>query len=304
VAWLAAASGALARVATALGDPEGAAVHSERAESLLQALDDVHWDEQDGAYYDVGMHSERGAFRDLAVIRCASARDQNDGVDEAVAPELLQQGARDLCPSHHPRFLWPIGDGAGNILTRPTYIESDADKSIQFVRRVGVVNIFPMLLRLLPEDSPRLPRMLDLLADKNKLWSKHGMRSLGKEDMCVVLPFWKPHPSTITCLLTMLRCTRCACLPACMSCGVVLGRFYQRENAPGDAPYWRGYVWAPINYLALQSLHHYAHSSLTPPATAQRAQEMYSELRTNLLDTILGSYHQTGFYWEQYATYF
>jgi hypothetical protein len=60
---------------------------------LLQALDDVHWDEQDGAYYDVGMHSERGAFRDLAVIRCASARDQNDGVDEAVAPELLQQGA-------------------------------------------------------------------------------------------------------------------------------------------------------------------------------------------------------------------
>ena len=94
------------------------------------------------------------------------------------------------------------------------------------------------------------------------------------------------------------------CLPACMSCGVVLGRFYQRENAPGDAPYWRGYVWAPINYLALQSLHHYAHSSLTPPATAQRAQEMYSELRTNLLDTILGSYHQTGFYWEQYATYF
>lgn len=215
MAWLAAASGALARVATALGDPEGAAVHSERAESLLQALDDVHWDEQDGAYYDVGMHSERGAFRDLAVIRCASARDQNDGVDEAVAPELLQQGARDLCPSHHPRFLWPIGDGAGNILTRPTYIESDADKSIQFVRRVGVVNIFPMLLRLLPEDSPRLPRMLDLLADKNKLWSKHGMRSLGKEDMCVVLPFWKPHPSTITCLLTMLRCTRCACLPAC-----------------------------------------------------------------------------------------
>jgi mannosyl-oligosaccharide glucosidase len=153
-------------------------------DSLLQALDDVHWDDRDGAYYDVGMHSEQGAFRNLAVIRCASSRDQNDAIDEAVAPELLQQGARDLCPSHHPRFLWPVGDGAGNILTRPTYIESDADKSVQFVRRVGVVNIFPMLLRLLPEDSPRLPRMLDLLADKSKLWSAHGMRSLGKTDMC------------------------------------------------------------------------------------------------------------------------
>lgn len=186
---MAAASGALARVATALGDHEGAAVHSGRMDSLLQALDDVHWDDRDGAYYDVGMHSEQGAFRNLAVIRCASSRDQNDAIDEAVAPELLQQGARDLCPSHHPRFLWPVGDGAGNILTRPTYIESDADKSVQFVRRVGVVNIFPMLLRLLPEDSPRLPRMLDLLADKSKLWSAHGMRSLGKADMCA-----RSHP--------------------------------------------------------------------------------------------------------------
>ena len=35
-------------------------------------------------------------------------------------------------------------------------------------------------------------------------------------------------------------------------------RFYQRENAPGDAPYWRGYIWMPINYLALQALHTYA----------------------------------------------
>jgi hypothetical protein len=210
VAWLAAASGALARVATALGDDAGAAVHSKRVTNLLRALDDVHWDDQDGAYYDVGLHSERGTFRNLAVIRCASARDQNDAVDETVAPELLQQGARDLCPSHHPRFLWPIGDGAGNILTRPTYIESDADKSVQFVRRVGVVNIFPMLLRLLPEDSPRLPRMLDLLADKDKLWSAHGMRSLGKRDMCVRrIPsdYLLPAPRSSNAFI----CLRCAC---------------------------------------------------------------------------------------------
>ena len=137
VAWLAAASGALGRISTALGDAKGAAVHLEREASLLGALDDVHWDDRDGAYYDVGMHSEQGEFRDLAVIRCASAQNQNDGVDFAVAPELLQSGSRDLCPDHHPRFLWPVGDGAGNILTRPTYMES-SDKSVQFVKRASL----------------------------------------------------------------------------------------------------------------------------------------------------------------------
>lgn len=142
----------------------------------------VHWSERDGAYFDVGVHSERGVFRNLAVIRCASASNQNDGVDEAVLPELLQQGGANLCPTHHPRYLWPIGDGNGGILMRPVYIESNADKAVQFVPRVGVLNVFPLLLRLLPPDSPRLPRLLDLLADEDKLWSPHGMRSLGRAD--------------------------------------------------------------------------------------------------------------------------
>ena len=45
------------------------------------------------------------------------------------------------------------------------------------------VEMFLPLQRLLPGDSPRLPRMLDLLADRDKLWSDHGMRSLGANDM-------------------------------------------------------------------------------------------------------------------------
>lgn len=55
----------------------------------------------------------------------------------------------------------------------------------------------------------------------------------------------------------------------------------------------------PINYLAVQALHHYASDAGTPTATAARALELYTELRTNLLTTVLGEYHRTGFFWEQ-----
>ena len=34
--------------------------------------------------------------------------------------------------------------------------------------------------------------------------------------------------------------------------------FYGQENAPGDAPYWRGAIWMPINFLALRALKHYS----------------------------------------------
>jgi mannosyl-oligosaccharide glucosidase len=55
----------------------------------------------------------------------------------------------------------------------------------------------------------------------------------------------------------------------------------------------------PINYLAAQALHHYAHEPSTPTATAVRADELYRELRSNLLNTVIGEYHRTGFFWEQ-----
>ena len=35
-------------------------------------------------------------------------------------------------------------------------------------------------------------------------------------------------------------------LPGHVACG--------RANAPGDAPYWRGAIWVPINYLAAAGL--------------------------------------------------
>ena len=87
--------------------------------------------------------------------------------------------------------------------------------------------------------------------------------------------------------------------------------FYQRSNAPGDNPYWRGPIWININYLALKALYAYkgsvyagdredVRSVAVFDANRARCRSVYGRLRSNVVRTILSSYSSTGFFWEQY----
>ena len=40
------------------------------------------------------------------------------------------------------------------------------------------MNLFPLLLRLVPPDAPQLPSQLAALRDPEGVWSPHGLRSL------------------------------------------------------------------------------------------------------------------------------
>ncbi|WFD29638.1 mannosyl-oligosaccharide glucosidase [Malassezia sp. CBS 17886] len=62
--------------------------------------------------------------------------------------------------------------------------------------------------------------------------------------------------------------------------------------------YWRSAIWLPINYLVLGALHG-KYMAEPGPAQAQ-AQELYQELRANVVRTVLGEYIRTGYTWEQY----
>ncbi|KZV80745.1 glycoside hydrolase [Exidia glandulosa HHB12029] len=44
----------------------------------------------------------------------------------------------------------------------------------------GYLSLFPLLLGLLPPDSPHLGPILDLMSDPERLWSDYGLRSLSK----------------------------------------------------------------------------------------------------------------------------
>lgn len=53
---------------------------------------------------------------------------------------------------------------------------------IQHVNHIGYISLFPMLLGLLPSESPRLSLLLSALKNVDTLWSPHGVRSLSKSD--------------------------------------------------------------------------------------------------------------------------
>lgn len=50
---------------------------------------------------------------------------------------------------------------------------------------------------------------------------------------------------------------------------------YMKRNTEHDPPYWRGQIWANINYLALSALKHY---SVKGPHAA-RAMDLHIRLK-------------------------
>ena len=74
--------------------------------------------------------------------------------------------------------------------------------------------------------------------------------------------------------------------------------FYDKYNTEADPPYWRSHVWLNINYLALKSLFFYKE---TKGPFSGMANQVYTELRNNLIKNVLKEYRETGYLWENYS---
>jgi mannosyl-oligosaccharide glucosidase len=188
--WMTKATAVMARLESVLRDTEYAlppasealalmAQYQSQHEYLLQRLDELHWSAEHHGFFDVGVNNEDGYFSQELVFRCSNPQDQSTR-DVLVPMEAVRQRKQDFCPPSHPKPLFPLGDGQGKYKIVERLVMQDA--TLSHIPRVGYVAIFPLLMKLLDPYSPKLGAVLDMLEDPQKLWTDHGLRSIGLTD--------------------------------------------------------------------------------------------------------------------------
>ncbi|KAJ9463431.1 Mannosyl-oligosaccharide glucosidase [Diplonema papillatum] len=172
-----------------------------------------------------------------------------------VAPLLSAAQMGDFCPASHPHFLWPLAAPDGQgLMTRMKFVSAGAPEPGLLTEHAGYVSLMPVLLKVIPYEGSE--ERVDAV-----------IRAMGDERML------GPHG---------LRSLSTA------------SPLYQTENAPGDAPYWRGAMWINMNYLALDALKHYEDLGSEAAATFRLL------LQKRIGRSVVDSYNSTGFFWEQY----
>ena len=143
---------------------QAAATHSLHPPASPGSLEPLHWNAATKTFCDYGRHCNKGTYVPHVVVKCASA----DGAQQTEHLAKMQdlQAKNPKCPATHPKYLFPLGDGAGGLMQREKFVPV-VTKS-QFVEHTGYVSLFPLFLHTLPPDSPLLGSLLDLLEDKNK----------------------------------------------------------------------------------------------------------------------------------------
>lgn len=211
------------------------------------------------------------------------------------------------CPASHPNFQWPLGDGSGGLLLQGAVVAPRARggggsgsvaPAAMEARHIGYVTLFPLLLGLLEPD----------LADALPVAAVTGGASGDDALHGATLGVYGGDSGKLAALLRLMTDPRQLWSPFGLRSLSASDLFYRQANAPGDSPYWRGAVWMPINFLALQALQRYAgHPGLALPLRAA-CTDAYAKLRANLLGAVLaaweaplpGSDGGQGSIWEHY----
>ena len=217
--WMALASGVMADVARALGEPWQEYEATRKVLSDNKLLDELHWSASHQRYSDYGLHTDAVKL-------------------ERPPRPAVKPGQRPPPPADKER------------VTKREPVKGFVDKTF------GYVSLFPFLVRIIRPDSPKLDRILTDIRDPDLLWTNFGLRSLAKNSP-----------------------------------------LYAKHNTEHDPPYWRGYIWININYMAVSALHHYANE---PGPYQTKAVGLYQELRRNLIENVFKQFETTGFIWENY----
>ncbi|CAM9798353.1 unnamed protein product, partial [Phaeothamnion confervicola] len=267
--WMAMACRVMGRLQATIRPPgvEGAAEgtaawldvpYEAIAKELTVVYERVHWDRGSQAYFDRGLHSAGGEIVEEVVVRCSADGGGGGGGGRTVDVGASQADLQTGMFRCPPDF--------------PRLLYPLGDGRGGLLTRERLVGGGRPKLQAVKHFGyvSLFPLLLRLLPARSKRL-RHVLDSLTDPNL-----LWSPHG---------LRSLSADDL------------FYQRSNAPGDEPYWRGHIWINVNFLALRALRHYADAVGPHRAVAADA---YARLRENVLRTVLGEFHRTGFFWEQY----
>ncbi|XP_062567869.1 mannosyl-oligosaccharide glucosidase-like [Saccostrea cucullata] len=137
--WMAMASGVLANIAKRIGEDSSA--YEKIYEDLTdnELLDRLHWDSKQKIFSDYGLHAnDIDIYSDDGVLI--------DNID------MFSPTSKFYYVHAHPTF--------------------------RYTGIFGYVSLYPLMLKILDSDSPRLEKMLSDLRKEDLLWTKYGIRSL------------------------------------------------------------------------------------------------------------------------------
>ena len=274
--WVSFSAQALSGMATFAGDKKGAA-HYEAIAKRLRDVDHLTHLHVFRENHDELTHSppknnftiEDGMFLDwgrhsegvrLEWVTIEEEEESADDEDEQSIHAKRQQQQNTNKKKKRRRRNIPQRSFLRTVQDEPEY---------QYVPQYGYNSMFPLALRLLPVPTGAAGE------------AEEGLRLLVRQLELLADPrlCWSPYG-----LRSLAK-------------GASL---YGEYNTQYDAPYWRGPIWMNVNYLIWSALSHYA--SVAPEGSVVKVEttRLAAELRSNLVRTLVQSFHETGYIWEQY----
>jgi mannosyl-oligosaccharide glucosidase len=174
--------------------------YGKQAKVLLNSLMENHYSKDLRGFYDYGLNNESAIFLPEVLFRCGNPETKT-AIDGYIPIQYIQQRQQNpnlnFCPPAYPQPMYPMGDGSGGYVTRERL--AAANYSLEFIPRIGYVNLFPFLLKVLPKDKEKqISEILEMISNPKLLYTNYGLRSMATTD-----------------------------------------KFYLKRNSAGDAPYWR-----------------------------------------------------------------
>eukprot|EP00405_Crypthecodinium_cohnii_P037889 CAMPEP_0206545338 /NCGR_PEP_ID=MMETSP0325_2-20121206/12077_1 /ASSEMBLY_ACC=CAM_ASM_000347 /TAXON_ID=2866 /ORGANISM="Crypthecodinium cohnii, Strain Seligo" /LENGTH=850 /DNA_ID=CAMNT_0054044305 /DNA_START=244 /DNA_END=2792 /DNA_ORIENTATION=- len=257
--WIAFGAGLLAELAQQAG------LRNERVEEykamhqrLLESLDKYHWDAERKKYNDFGLHSNKGKFAQHVVVKCGKS-DGSDPIEHTVALDHFKQ----LQQGQSTKQPCPP--------SHPKFLFPLGDGRGGLMMREKFVS----------------------KGERLQFVDHTGYISL----FPLLLRLLPPDSERLGLVLDLLDPARGLWSDWGLRSLAKGDPMYLRDNAPGDAPYWRGPIWINCNFLALAALRHY--SAIEGP-WRERAAALAASLSSNLVENIKTNFEATGFLWEQY----